>query len=185
MNLFLMALQHAEGETPGVFDLSLSVSFWTVVIFLVLLGVLMKFAFPPILGYAEAREKRIQAQLDEAQQTRSETERLLARQREELAEARRQSQEIVAEAKQAGERVRQELLEQGRQQHEELLARAKQDIERERQLAVEAVRREAVELALAAASRLLDQRLTADEDRRLVAEYLGGVAPRDETAGVA
>jgi F0F1-type ATP synthase membrane subunit b/b' len=47
------------------------------------------------------------------------------------------------------------------------------------------VRRDAVELALAAASRLLDRRLTAEEDRKLVADYLGRVSPRGEAAGVA
>lgn len=187
MNLVVTVLQHAEeaAETPGVFDLSVSVSFWTVVIFLVLLGVLLKYAFPPILGYAEAREQRIQANLDEAKQSRAEAERLLAQQREERVEARRQSKEILAEARQAGERVRQDLLERARVEQDEMLTRARQDIERERQRAVEAVRREAVELALAAASRLLDQRLTAEEDRKIVTDYLGRVEPSGETAGVA
>lgn len=187
MNVLMTVLQHAEeaGETPGIFDLSVSVSFWTVIIFLVLLGVLLKYAFPPILGYAEAREKRIQANLDEAKQSRAEAERLLADQRAELVEARRHSKEILADARQAGERVRQDMLERARVEQDELLARARQDIERERQRAVEAVRREAVELALAAASRLLDQRLTAEEDRKIVTDYLGRVEPSGETAGVA
>lgn len=97
MNLLVTVLQHAEeaAEAPGVFDLSVSVSFWTVIIFLVLLGVLLKYAFPPILGYAEAREKRIQAHLDDAKQSRSEAERLLAEQRAELVEARRDRKSVV------------------------------------------------------------------------------------------
>jgi F0F1-type ATP synthase membrane subunit b/b' len=65
------------------------------------------------------------------------------------------------------------------------MARARQDIERERDRALESVRRDAVELALAAASRLLDRRLTAEEDRKLVVDYLGRVSPRGEAAGVA
>lgn len=147
MNLLVTVLQHAEeaAEGPGVFDLNLTVSFWTVVIFLVLLGVLLKYAFPPILGYAEAREQRIQANLDEAKQSRAEAEGLLAQRREELVEARRQSKELVAEARQAGERVRQDLIERARVEQDEMLARAKQDIGRERERAIEAVRREAVE----------------------------------------
>lgn len=187
MNLLVTVFQHAEeaGETPGIFDLSLTVSFWTVVIFLVLLGVLLKYAFPPILGYAEAREKRIQANLDEAKRSRAEAERLLEQQRAELVEARRESKDILAEARQAGERLRHDLLERARAEQDALLARARQDIERERQRAIEAVRREAVELALAAASRLLDQRLTAEEDRKVVTDYLGRVEPQGEAAGVA
>ena len=187
MNVLLIVLQHAEeaGGTPNVFSLSTSVSVWTVVIFLLLLGVLMKFAFPPILGYAAAREHRIQNSLDEAKRLRAEAESLLAQQREELVEAKRSAQQILVDARQAADRARQDLLNQARTQQEELMARARQDIERERDRALEAVRRDAVELALAAASRLLDRRLTAEEDRKLVVDYLGQVSPRGETAGVA
>jgi F-type H+-transporting ATPase subunit b len=186
MTLLLALIQHAEegAGAPNVFALSTSVSFWTIVIFLLLLGVLAKFAFPPILGYAAAREQRIQNSLDEARRLRAEAETLLAQQREQLNQARQESQQIVVEARQAAERVRHDLIEQTRAQQEQMLERARQEIERERELAVESVRREAVELALAAAARLLDQKLTAAEDRRLISDYLGRVAA-GETAGVA
>ncbi len=185
MNLLLVVLQHAEEAAPNPFQLSTNVSFWTVVIFLILLGVLMKFAYPPILGYAEARERRIQHSLDESKRLRNEAESLLGQQREELQQARRDAQQIVADARQAGERLRQDLLAQGKTQQQELIARARQEIERDRERTMESVRREAVELALAAASRLLERRLTAEEDRKLVAEYLGRVERQAETAGVA
>ena len=187
MYLLLGLLQHAEegGASEGVFNWSVSVSFWTVIIFLLLLGVLSKFAFPPLLGYAAAREQRIQANLDEARRLRAEAEGLLAQQREELVEAKRQSQQLIADARQAGERARQDLLDQARVQQEEMVARARQDIVRERERAIESLRREAVELALAAASRLLERRITGDEDRKLISEYLGRVKASGEPAGVA
>lgn len=187
MNVLLILLQHAEeaGEAPNVFSLTTSVSAWTVVIFLLLMAVLMKYAFPPILGYAAAREQRIQNSLDEAKRLRAEAESLLAQQREELVEAKRSAQQILVDARQAADRARQDLLEQARTQQEELMARAREDIERERDRALESVRRDAVELALAAASKLLDRRLTAEEDRKLVVDYLGRVSPRGEAAGVA
>jgi F-type H+-transporting ATPase subunit b len=68
--------------------------------------------------------------------------------------------------------VKQELLARTRVEQEEMLARAKQEIGAERERAVEAVRREAVDLALAAASKLIEQRLDADTDRKLVTDYL-------------
>lgn len=155
-----------------MFQLSTNVSFWTLVIFVILLVVLSKFAFPPILGYANAREQRIQDILDAAARDREEAERILEEQRRELAEARQQAQQILADARQAGERVRREALEQARAEQEELVARAKQELEREREAAIEALRREAVDLSLAAASRLLGKRVDAEEDRTLVRDYL-------------
>lgn len=183
MNIIWLALQDhaAEGaeavqHTPSVFNLVAGVSFWTVIIFLALMAVLAKFAFPPILGYAAAREKRIQDNLDAAKRERAQAESLLEEQRRELAAARQEAQAMIAEAKGAAERTRQELLTKARAEQEELVARAKDDINRERDKAMESVRREAVDIALAAAGKLVGQRLTADEDRRLVADYLGGTA---------
>jgi F-type H+-transporting ATPase subunit b len=143
------------------------------VIFLLLLAVLSKWAFPPILGYAAAREKRIQDSLDEAKRTREEAAALLATQREELATAKLEAQTVIADAKNAAEHVRSDILDRARGEQESLLVRAKQEIERERERAVESIRREAVDLALAAAGKLIDQRLDSDADRKLVTDFLG------------
>ncbi len=174
MNFLTVILQHAAeaGAEPNVFQLSTNVSFWTFVIFLALLALLSKFAFPKILGYANAREERIQTILDQAARDREEAERILEEQRRELAEARQQAQQILADARQAGERMRQEMLEQARAEQQELVDRARQELEREREAAIDALRREAVELSLAAASRLIEQRLGAEEDRALVRDYI-------------
>jgi F-type H+-transporting ATPase subunit b len=188
MNLLWIVLQQAAPaaqEVPNVFNLSLGTSFWTVVIFLILLFVLGKYALPPILGYAEAREKRIQQSLDEAKAARDEAEQLLEQQRRELAAGREQAQQVVGEAKQAAERVRQDMLAQARKEQEALLERARDEIEREREQAVEAIRREAVDLSLAAASKLIRRRLGAEEDRRLVSEFLSELVAGGDGAGAA
>jgi F-type H+-transporting ATPase subunit b len=178
MNVLSILLQEhaAEGAEPGVFQLAANVSFWTVVIFLALLALLAKFAFPPILGYAAAREKRIQDSLGEAKKQREEAAALLAQQRQELGVAKQEAQQVILEARQAAEKVRGELLNKARQEQEEILARAKQEIAVERERAVESVRREAVDLALAAAGKLIERKLDADDDRRLVSEFLGRAA---------
>jgi F-type H+-transporting ATPase subunit b len=187
MNILSILLQeHAPAAgTDALFDPWSNVSTWTLIIFALLMIVLAKFAFPPILGYAAAREKRIQDSLDEAKRQREEAAALLETQRRELAEAQREAQGFIAEGKVAAERIRQELLERTRAEQEEVIARAKQEIEREREKAVESVRREAVELAIAAAAKLVGTRLTADDDRRLVADYLGKVERSGTKAGVA
>jgi F-type H+-transporting ATPase subunit b len=185
MNILMVLQEHAAEAEPNVFNLSTNVSFWTVVIFLLLLAVLTRWAFPPILGYAAAREKRIQDSLDEAKRQREDAEQLLATQRQELAAAKQQAQHLIAEGRQAAEKVRQELLERTRTEQEEVVAGAKADIVAERDKAVESVRREAVELAIAAASKLVEQRLGADADRRLVQDYLAHLEPGGPRTGMA
>jgi|SRR5687768_8214303 len=175
------AAEHAQEF--GVFQLTQSTMTWTLIIFLVLMGVLMKFAFPPILGYAAAREKRIQDALDESKRQREEAERLLETQRQELAKARGEAQQLIVEGRQAAEKVRQELLTRAKAEQEELITRAKADIEAERLKAVESVRREAVDLALAAAGKLVSQRLDSDTDRRIVTEFLSRVGTHEKSTG--
>jgi F-type H+-transporting ATPase subunit b len=181
--VLLLLQEHAEGETPNVFAFSQNVSFWTLVIFLVLLAVLAKWAFPPILGYAAAREKRIQDSLDEAKRTRDEAAALLAQQRQELTGARQEAQHIITDAKQAAEKVRTELINQAKADQETMLTRAKQEIDRERERAVESIRHEAVDLAIAAAAKLMEKKLGAEDDRRLVSEFLGRAQGRSPSPG--
>ncbi|HLU26193.1 MAG TPA: F0F1 ATP synthase subunit B [Longimicrobiales bacterium] len=170
MNLLSIVL--AEGGSGGLFDINTGLMIWTVLIFLGLLAVLTKFAWRPILGALEARERRIQEILDAAARDREEAARLLEEHRQQLAEARQQSQQIIAEGRQAAERVKQELLEKARAEQEALIERTRQELERERERALEALRREAVDLSLAAASRLLETRLDSEQDRRVVREFL-------------
>lgn len=170
--LLLQEANEAAEQTPNIFNLEIGVSFWTWVIFLVLLFVLSRYAFPPILGYAAAREERIQKSLDEAKQAREDAAALLEQQRRELAEAKEEAQRVIAEGKQDAEKVRAELLERAREEQQELVAGARADIQRERERAVETVRREAVDLALAAASKLVSERLDSERDRKLVEDFL-------------
>ena len=164
----------AEGG-PGLFDVNLGLSLWTVVIFLLLVGLLRKYAWGPILEQVEAREKRIQAALDDSAASRQEAASLLEEHKAQLADARRQASEIIAEGKAAGERVRKEIEEKARGEAQSIVESARREIEREKDQALAELRKETVDLAIAAASRLMDERLDSDRDRQLVIEYLQGL----------
>jgi F-type H+-transporting ATPase subunit b len=145
---------------------------WTWIIFLALLFVLRKWAWGPIVGALEARERRIQEALDEATREREEAHGLLEEHRKLLNQARNEAQEILAEGRKAAERFRAEMLEEGRQQKEEIVARARDEIARERDQALDALRREAVDLSITAASRVLEKNLDSEDNRRLALEYV-------------
>lgn len=170
----LAAQEHgaAEGGGGSLFSINFGLSIWTLVVFVVLLLVLKKFAWGPILDAVESREDSIQEALDEAARRQEEAEKLAREHREKLAEARREAQEIVDQGREAGEKVRREIEEKAREESQRMLERARREIGREKDAALETVRSEAVELALAAASRLLRQKLDAEHDRELVLDYL-------------
>ena len=172
LTLVLAQEQHAA---RGPLTVEFGLMFWTIIVFIALLLILRKFAWPALLGAVEAREKALEEQLAEAERNRAEAAALLAEHQKLVAEGRASAHALLAEARTAAEKERALAMEKTRQEQEELLARARRDIAAERDRAVAELRREAVDLSLAAASKLIGQRLDSDTDRRLVQEYLAGV----------
>jgi len=155
-----------------MFDINLGLSVWTTFVFLGLLGILWKFAWGPILEMVQAREDGIQSTLDQAANQRDEAAGLLAEHREQMADARRQAQQMIAEGKEAGERVRQGIEEKARAEGDVMIERARESIEHEKDAALDELRKEAVDLALAAAAKLVQESLDEKKDRELVMGFI-------------
>ena len=145
---------------------------WTIITFVILLALLGKLAWKPLLGALEQRETTIRESLEKAEQARLEAEQLMAQNQQILAEANQQANRIVAQAQEEGQRLREALSEQARQESLRQREETRQDIQREKQLAVQELKQTASELALAATERLLSTVVSGDDHRRIVDEYL-------------
>jgi F-type H+-transporting ATPase subunit b len=174
----IVALAQQEPAARGPLSVEPGLMIWTVVVFVALLLILKKFAWPAVLGAVEARERALEEQLAEAERNRAEAARLLAEHQKLLAEGRTAAHALLTEARVVAEKERALAIEKTRQEQEELLERARRDIIGERERAVAELRREAVDLSLAAASKLIEKRLDSESDRQLVQEYLAGVDVR-------
>ena len=155
-----------------MFDVNLGLSIWTTFVFLSLLAILWKFAWGPILEMVQDREDGIQSRLDQAANERGEAAKLLAEHRQQMADARRQAQQMIAEGKEAGERVRQDIEDKARAEGDAMIERARESIEREKDAALEELRKESVDLALAAAAKLVQESLDEKKDRELVMGFI-------------
>jgi F-type H+-transporting ATPase subunit b len=164
---------HAGPASP--FEVNFGLFFWTWLVFFALLYLLKKFAWPPLVKATVDREKRIEAQLAEAERRNRDAQALLEQHQRLLEESRSKAHQIVADAKTFAEKERAVAVEKTRHEQEELLARALRDIASERDRAVEDLRREAVDISLAAATKLIGQRLDSDTDRKIVQEYLASL----------
>lgn len=176
--LTIVAPSQESHAAPGPLTVEFGLMFWTVVVFVLLLLILRKYAYPALLGAVEARERALQEQLDEAERNRAESAALLAEHKKLIAEARTQAHGLLVEARTVAEKERALAIEKTLQEQQQLLERARRDIADERDRAVAELRREAVELSLAAASKLIGERLTSDTDRKLVQEYLSSLDAR-------
>ena len=169
------AAAQEEGGRPNLLEPHAGLMFWTLVIFVLLLIVLSKFAFKPLIAAVEARERSLEDAIEGAKRDREAAATLLAEQRAGIERARVEAQQFIAEGRAAGDKLRADMLEQTRQQQEELLARARREIESERERAVADLRREAIDLAIAGAGRVIERNLDDQGNRRIVESFLASV----------
>ena len=163
----------------GLLEPNAGLMIWTVIIFLTVLGVLYWKAYPKILGVVEAREQHIRELLEAAARDREEAEALLEEQKREREAIRGQVQEVLAEGRAAGDRLRDEILAEARREQQELLERTRRDIRQEMERSIAELRVQTVDLAIAAATKLVHRNLNDEDNRRLVREYVEQIDLRE------
>jgi F-type H+-transporting ATPase subunit b len=148
---------------------------WTLVSFFILLALLKKLAFPPILKAMKAREETIRGQLDEAQKTKQEAVSLLEDYRKQLAEARAEAHKIINEGKSLGENVRKEIVQKAQEESNQIVKRAQEEIELQKQKAVLELQERIADLSVRVASKVISRSLDPQDHRRLVEESIAKV----------
>jgi len=143
---------------------------WTIVTFLVLVALLAKFAWRPLLEALEKRREDIRKSLDDAQRAKVELERLHAESAKILAQARAEAEAIMSRTRSDADRFRDELKQKARDEAATLVQNAERQIELETSRAVQQIRQEAVELSVAIASKLLQRNVTKEDNERLIEE---------------
>jgi F-type H+-transporting ATPase subunit b len=167
----------AAEDEGGSFLVSpgLGLMIWTLVLFLIVMYVLGRFAFPRIREALEKRANAIRENIEAAQREREEAEKLLQEYRERLKEAREQSDDIVARARKAAEAAVAEASSEGKAKREELVAAARKDIETETRRSLEQIRKEVADLTVLATEKVTRKSLDAEDQKRLVEEALAEV----------
>jgi F-type H+-transporting ATPase subunit b len=159
----------------GLMELNPGLTLWTAITFLVLILVLAKFAFGPIVKMLDERERTIREAISQAQKERAEAERMLAEQKEALARAQREAAELASRSQAEMEAFRAELAAKARKEADELVASARRQIQEEQAKAVAEIRGQAVDLAIAAATKLIQSSLDEKAQRKLVEEYIAEI----------
>ncbi|TWP27431.1 F0F1 ATP synthase subunit B [Apibacter muscae] len=143
--------------------------FWTTISFIILLILLKKFAWKPILKALEDRENSIQKSLDEAKNARDEMAKLTAQNDKILKEARLERESILKEAREVKDKIISEAKEIANSESEKIITSAKESINRERVMAINQIKSEVADLSVAIAKEVLKKELSStDEQKKLV-----------------
>src|ERR1044072_3367483 len=150
---------------PGLF-------IWTIVTFLVLLTLLAKFAWTPLLQALEARQKALRKSLDDAEKAKQELERLNAESAQITNRARVEAEAIITQSRSDGDRLREEIRARARTEADHIVKNAERQIQLETSRALEQIRREAVDLSVMIASKIIQRNLSKEDNERLIDEAL-------------
>jgi F-type H+-transporting ATPase subunit b len=156
----------------GPMDPVLPTTGWTIGIFVVVMLLLRKLAWGPIVKALDEREEKIRASLEAADRMRAEQEQFQAEQEQILAAARKEANEIVAEGKRDAEAVKEKIVSDARKAAEETQRKAIAEIDRAKDNAVNEIHTRAVDLSVAIAEKLVGRAVSVEDQESLVQQTI-------------
>ncbi|HUP27036.1 MAG TPA: F0F1 ATP synthase subunit B [Chloroflexia bacterium] len=145
---------------------------WQCLAFGVLIFLLSRFAYTPVVKMLDERANRISESIQQAEQIKADNAAAAKRAQEVIAEAQVQTREMLTQAQQMSQRTIAAAQAEAREQREKMLSDAHAQIETDTQRAKEELQREVARLAILAASRVVGKSLDTPDHYRLVDEAL-------------
>lgn len=140
--------------------------------FLLLMLILQRILYKPVLNMLHARADRIRESMEYAERVKNESQRSQEAYEKQLDEARKEAQAIISAATQQGERAREEILARAQEDARQIKLKAQEEVEFERKRVTAELRQEVADLALLAAGRVLGKALDDQAHRAVVQDFL-------------
>lgn len=141
---------------------------WTILTFVIVLVILRRTAWKPLLTALKEREDSIRTSLHDAEEARNQAQKLLDENKKLMATAETQSQKIIKEGRDMAERLKAEILEKANASSQQMVVQAREEIQREKESALTQLRSEVADLAITAAGKILDANLDPAKQRAIV-----------------
>ncbi|MEJ2050261.1 MAG: F0F1 ATP synthase subunit B [Calditrichota bacterium] len=163
----------------GLINIDPGTIIWTIITFLILLLILRKVAWNPILAMIDEREGTIRESLEEAEQARTDAEKTMREYEARLSEARKEAHRIIGEGKSAAEKIKDEIVAEARHQKQGMIEDARTQIEAERKKAIQDLRDSVATIAISAASKIIDRQLDAQTHQDIIERSLQDIGEED------
>lgn len=170
--LFASTAWGAEGSENNLFAGDIGNAVWTLVIFVLAIVVLGKFAWGPLLSGLQKREEFIRRSLEEARDDREAAEARLQEYEEKLSAAHAEAARVIETGKQDGEKLRTDIETKAREEADRMVERARREIELAKTSAIRDLYATSSELATEIASRILQRELDPKDHERLIVDSI-------------
>lgn len=156
----------------GLTEPGVGLIFWTTIVFLLLVGILGKYAWKPILGAIKTREKNISDALASAESALNDMRELQANNEKILAKAREERDVLMKEAREAKEAILAEAKAKASKESERILATAREQINTEKNAAIADLKNQVASLSIEIAEKILRSELSNDEKQKALVSNL-------------
>jgi F-type H+-transporting ATPase subunit b len=170
-NILIGVLASAEGG-GSLLDVNPGLIIWTLVTFILLMVILKKVAWKPILTALDNREKGIEESLNRAEKAKEDAQKILDENKASLSKAEEESKKIIDQSRSYADELKEQMLKQSKEQAQKLVDDAAAEIERKKQSAFEELRNQIAEISVNAAEKIMKVTIDAEKNRQLVTKYL-------------
>jgi F-type H+-transporting ATPase subunit b len=170
---------HAGGVNTDPAEIKADLALYTLAVFSLLLWILWKFAWDPIMAALETREKHIHGEIAEAERANAEAKRLLAEHDRKLAEVQNEVRAILDEARRDAQHTQDEILKQAQAEAQATRERAVREIEQAKDHALQELFHQAADVATEIAGQIVRRSLNPQDHRDLVAQVIKELPSRN------
>jgi len=170
-----LAVIASEGGNGGLLDVNPGLMIWTVITFIVLLFILKRVAWKPILTALDKRENDIKESLAQAEKAKDEAKKILEENQANLAKAEEESKKIIEQGRTYAQSLKEQLIKDSKDQAKKIVDDASSEIQRRKDAAFEELKGQIAEIAVNAAEKIIKESLDAQKSKRVIDKYLNEV----------
>jgi F-type H+-transporting ATPase subunit b len=174
-NIILLVQNDPHEKKDTLLSVEPGLLIWTIIIFFILLLILKKYAWGPLLKSLNEREQSIKDSVEKAEYLKQEAEKILAQNKALLAKADEDARKVITEGKELAEKLRNEMVNKTNEDTSRMITQAKNEIEREKMAALNSLKDEIANLAVQAAGKIIDENLDAAKQKKLLDGFINKI----------
>ncbi len=145
---------------------------WAIINFLILVVVLNKFLYKPLLSVMEERKEEIRKNMENAEDAKAEALKIKEKYSEEMHNARQEARSILERAEKLGEENKEKIIAEARQEADKITEKAQVAVRREKEEALTQLRNEVASLAIMAAEKIIDKNLDKKDHEKMIGDFI-------------
>lgn len=172
----LLGVIASEGGGGSLLDVNPGLIVWTLLTFIILLIILKKVAWKPILTALENREKEIADSLNRAEQAKEDAQKILEENQASLAKAEEESKKVIDQSRVYAESLKEQMLKESKEQAQKIIEDATAEIERKKNAAFDELKNQIAEISVSAAEKIIKENLDSAKNKKIVDKYLSEIS---------